>query len=65
LIDLISYLGMQSIIEGVETLGQYELLSLTTCDLYQGYHFSRSMSAAQAERWMNEADRSVKRAITA
>jgi diguanylate cyclase (GGDEF)-like protein len=65
LIDLISYLGMQSIIEGVETLGQYELLSLTTCDLYQGYHFSRSMSAAQAESWMNEADRSVKRAITA
>lgn len=52
LIDLISYLGMQSIAEGIETVAQYELLSLTTCDLYQGHHFARSMSAAEAERWM-------------
>jgi EAL domain-containing protein (putative c-di-GMP-specific phosphodiesterase class I) len=65
LIDLISYLGMQSVVEGVETLAQYELLAMTTCDLYQGYHFSRSMPAAQAERWMNDAARSLKRAVTA
>jgi diguanylate cyclase (GGDEF)-like protein len=52
LIDLISYLGMQSIAEGIETREQYELLSMTTCDLYQGYHFARSMPAAQAEQWM-------------
>ncbi len=55
LIDLVSYLGMQSIAEGIETREQYELLSLTTCDLYQGHHFAPSMSAAQAERWMNDA----------
>lgn len=63
LIDLVGYLGMQSIAEGIETKEQYELLSLTTCDLYQGYHFSRSMPAVQAERWMSEAGRTVKRSI--
>jgi diguanylate cyclase (GGDEF)-like protein len=53
LIDLIGYLGMQSIVEGIETKEQCELLGLTACDLYQGYHFSRSMPASQAELWMS------------
>ena len=54
LIDLVSYLGMQSIVEGIETPSQYELVSLTACDLYQGYYFSRGLSAADAERWMTQ-----------
>ncbi len=65
LIDLVSYLGMQSIAEGIETREQYELLSLTTCDLYQGHHFAPSMSAAQAERWMSEAGGVRKREMRA
>jgi diguanylate cyclase (GGDEF)-like protein len=65
LIDLISYLGMQSVAEGIETPSQRDLLELTACDLYQGYLFSRSMSAAQAERWMNENGRAVKQAASA
>jgi diguanylate cyclase (GGDEF)-like protein len=64
LVDLIAYLGMQSIVEGVETDSQFELLSLTACDLYQGHHFSPSMSAAQAESWINEAGRAVTRGVT-
>ena len=52
LIDLISYLGMESVVEGIETFAQYELLRLTTCDLYQGYYFAHSMPASQAERWL-------------
>ena len=55
LIDLVSYLGMQSIVEGIETPSQYELVSLTACDLYQGYFFSRGLSAVDAERWIREA----------
>jgi diguanylate cyclase (GGDEF)-like protein len=55
LIDLVSYLGMQSIVEGIETPSQYELVSLTACDLYQGYYFSRGLSAADAERWITQA----------
>jgi len=65
LIDLIAYLGMRSIVEGVETDSQFELLSLTACDLYQGHRFSPSMSAAQAESWMNVAGGTVKRGATA
>ncbi len=52
LIDLISYLGMQSIVEGIESASQYELMSLTACDLYQGYYFSHSLSANDALAWM-------------
>jgi diguanylate cyclase (GGDEF)-like protein len=54
LIDLVSYLGMQSIAEGIETFAQFELVALTTCDLYQGHHFAPSMPAEAAERWMRE-----------
>jgi EAL domain-containing protein (putative c-di-GMP-specific phosphodiesterase class I)/GGDEF domain-containing protein len=53
LIDLINYLGMQSIVEGIETAAQCELLGMTTCDLYQGYYFFRSMSATQAGRLLS------------
>jgi diguanylate cyclase (GGDEF)-like protein len=65
LIDLVGYLGLKSIAEGVETREQFELLSMTSCDLYQGYYFSRSMPAAQAERWMNEAGHAMKRSQNA
>jgi diguanylate cyclase (GGDEF)-like protein len=65
LIDLIGYLGMQSIVEGIETLEQYELLSLTSCNLYQGYYFARSMPAAEAERWMKEANPGSRQSRTA
>ncbi len=65
LIDLISYLGMQSIADGIETHGQYELLSMTTCDLYQGGHFAGSMSAEAAERYMSAEGAMVGREMTA
>ena len=64
LIDLISYLGMQSIVEGIETLEQYELLSLTSCDLYQGYYFAHSMPAVQIERWLQEFNPGARRSAT-
>ncbi|HEX5461158.1 MAG TPA: EAL domain-containing protein [Steroidobacteraceae bacterium] len=65
LIDLVSYLGLQSIVEGIETFAQYELIALTTCDLYQGYHFAHSMPAAAAERWMSERSVPARRGATA
>jgi diguanylate cyclase (GGDEF)-like protein len=61
LIDLVSYLGMQSIAEGVETFAQYELVALTSCDLYQGHHFAASMRAEAAERWMRDRSLPEKR----
>jgi diguanylate cyclase (GGDEF)-like protein len=65
LIDLVSYLGMQSIAEGIETFAQYELVALTTCDLYQGHHFAPSMPAEAAERWMRDRAVPEKREATA
>ncbi|HUN76449.1 MAG TPA: phosphodiesterase [Steroidobacteraceae bacterium] len=65
LIDLISYLGMQSIAEGIETFAQYELLNLTSCELYQGYFFARSMPAEAAERWMRERVGHAQQAVRA
>ena len=62
LVDLIGYLGMQAIAEGIESKEQYDVLSLTACDLYQGYHFSRSLVATQAERWLASPERSLERA---
>jgi EAL domain-containing protein (putative c-di-GMP-specific phosphodiesterase class I) len=66
LIDLISYLGMQSIAEGVESASQYELLGMTSCDLYQGYYFARSMPASEVEGWLQRrGQRSTTGATTA
>jgi diguanylate cyclase (GGDEF)-like protein len=50
LLDLVSYLGLQSIAEGIETAAQFELLRMTNCELFQGYYFSTSMSADEAEK---------------
>jgi diguanylate cyclase (GGDEF)-like protein len=60
LIDLLSYLGMQSIADGVMTKEQYELLSLTTCDLFQGEFFARGMSERQIDQWISEKRGSVR-----
>jgi diguanylate cyclase (GGDEF)-like protein len=65
LIDLISYLGMQSVAEGIETPTQLELLGLTTCDLYQGHYFTRSLPAAQAEEWLRRVPGVERRAVSA
>ena len=61
LIDLVKLIRTQSIAEGIETFAQYELVALTTCDLYQGYHFAPSMPAEAAERWMRDRAVSEKR----
>jgi diguanylate cyclase (GGDEF)-like protein len=65
LIDLVGYLGMQSIAEGIETPTQLELLDLTACDLYQGHYFTTSMPAAQALEWLARGRSSERRAVSA
>jgi EAL domain-containing protein (putative c-di-GMP-specific phosphodiesterase class I) len=65
LIDLIGYLGMQTIAEGIETPTQLELLDLTACDLYQGHYFTRSLPAAQALEWLGRGRTGERRAVSA
>lgn len=40
-------LEMETVIEGVETEGQFEVLSDVGCDYFQGYHFSRPLPLSE------------------
>jgi EAL domain-containing protein (putative c-di-GMP-specific phosphodiesterase class I) len=51
-VDLLHYLGMSCVGEGVETLEQRDLLSIAGCDLYQGFLFAKPMPAADAGRML-------------
>ena len=50
IIDLLQYLEMSCVAEGVETSGQRELLALAGCELCQGFMFAHPMPAADATR---------------
>jgi diguanylate cyclase (GGDEF)-like protein len=52
LLDLLTYLGLESIVEGVETRDQQELLALTNCHLLQGYLYSHAVPAVDAEKML-------------
>ncbi|HUB31036.1 MAG TPA: EAL domain-containing protein [Terracidiphilus sp.] len=49
IISLAHNLGMKVVAEGVETLGQLEMLRELDCDSAQGYYFSRPVAAASFE----------------
>jgi diguanylate cyclase (GGDEF)-like protein/PAS domain S-box-containing protein len=53
-------LNLQVIAEGVETLGQLELLGARDCDFIQGYFFSPPLAAAEFARLLRE-DRRLSR----
>lgn len=50
IIDLITTLGMESIMEGVETYEQVKFLTDMGCKFFQGYYFSRPLSVEEFER---------------
>ena len=65
LIDLIHYLGMDTVVEGIETEEQHALLRSTACTYCQGYFFSRSLPAQQAEAWLQNTSRLTLKAVCA
>jgi diguanylate cyclase (GGDEF)-like protein len=52
IIDLLQYLEMSCVAEGVETRDQRELLALAGCELCQGFVFAHPMPAAEAHRYL-------------
>ena len=52
-------LGLRIIAEGVEDGATLERLATLGCDLAQGYHLSRPMSASAFDTWLDESPLSV------
>lgn len=50
MVDLVKKLGMQVIVEGVETQEQFNLLKEYNCDVFQGYYLMRPMDVDSFER---------------
>jgi FOG: EAL domain len=47
-------IGIESLIEGVETYEQYDTLSKMGCILYQGYYFSKPIPVAEFEEFASQ-----------
>lgn len=48
MIQLCEQLNLECIVEGVETIGQYDVLMSMGCTLIQGYYFSRPLESVDA-----------------
>ena len=52
LVGMARALGMQACAEGVEGAAELAMLRDLGCPLFQGYHWSRPLPAAEMERWL-------------
>ncbi len=52
-IDLAHKLGMEVVAEGIETIGQADLLRAYGCDYLQGYLIAKPMNSADLQTWRN------------
>lgn len=55
LVDISHKLGLPALCEGVETARQLQVIRETGCDLVQGFHLARPMTATNLATWMATA----------
>lgn len=63
MIQLCEQLSLECVVEGVETVGQYDVLMSMGCTSIQGYYFSRPLEGPDALRYLAEnsgADQPIK-----
>ena len=53
-VRLAQALGLDTVAEGVETLGQLAELDDIGCGIAQGYHWSRALPAEELQQWWQE-----------
>ena len=53
IIDLAKNLGIKTVAEGVETLDQIQFLEKHGCEIYQGFYFSKPLSAARVNSFLH------------
>lgn len=54
LVSIAHGLGLDVVVEGVETLSEFEILSGHHCDFMQGYLFSKPVSAEAVESMLRK-----------
>lgn len=54
IISMANFLGLQVIAEGVETIEELDYLKIRGCPHYQGYYFSKPLSAIDFGLWMKK-----------
>jgi diguanylate cyclase (GGDEF)-like protein/PAS domain S-box-containing protein len=64
-IDLAHNLGLQVVAEGIETGEHIEKLQELGCDLGQGFHISRPITAPKLEEWLQSSGWSVAQPMAA
>ncbi|MBP1550147.1 MAG: EAL domain-containing protein, partial [Oscillospiraceae bacterium] len=56
IIDLVHNLGIHTVAEGIETVGQYDFLTKMNCDYIQGFLMSKPLEEADAIEFVEKYD---------
>jgi EAL domain-containing protein (putative c-di-GMP-specific phosphodiesterase class I) len=64
IVQLGQSLGMVTVAEGIEQYGQFLALNRMTCELGQGFYFSRPLPAAEATRLLHDMRESFQETST-
>ena len=63
IVELAAALGMKSLAEGVETIEQFRRVQWVGCDLVQGYHISKALTAERVDVYLAATDTETGRSV--